>query len=85
MAVMIAWAFVTKDSHDFSRQVIISWFAAAAVAQMGVHIGLNYLIRAYLTNHREVIPSVLVGNCEMGVIWPNISMPIPGRHIKSLA
>ena len=66
MGILVAWAFVTKDSEDFSRQVIISWFVAAAVAQVAVHIVTNHLIRAWVMKHRQTIASVLVGNGELG-------------------
>jgi len=66
MGILVAWAFVTKDSEDFSRQVIISWFVAAAVTQVAVHIVTNYLIRAWVMKHRQTIASVLVGNGELG-------------------
>ena len=66
VGMMIALAFFTKVSEDYSRQVIISWFAISAVAQVLVHIGMEYFIRSYKANHIEIIPSLLVGNSEMG-------------------
>jgi len=76
VAVLWAWtkvagmlvflAFATKTSADYSRQVILSWFVFAGVAQVFLHIGMEHLIRAYNASHLEVIPSVLVGNCQMG-------------------
>ncbi|GAV21443.1 putative colanic acid biosynthesis UDP-glucose lipid carrier transferase [Mariprofundus micogutta] len=66
MGILIAWAFVTKDSHDFSRQVIISWFIAAAILQMAAHVATNYFIRSYIKNHRQSIPSIMIGNSELG-------------------
>lgn len=66
MGLMIAWAFVTKDSEDFSRQIIVSWFVAAAIIQMAVHIITNYLVRFYVTKHRQIIASILVGNSKLG-------------------
>jgi len=66
VGMMIALAFFTKVSEDYSRQVIISWFAISAVAQTLVHIGMEHMIRVYKASHLEIIPSILVGNSEMG-------------------
>jgi len=66
VGMMIVLAFLLKVSEGYSRQVIISWFAISAVMQMLVHIGMEHLIRVYKANHVEIIPSVLVGNSEMG-------------------
>jgi len=66
VGVMIVLAFFTKVSEDYSRHVIISWFAISTVAQMLVHIGMEQLIRSYKANYVEIIPSILVGNSKMG-------------------
>jgi putative colanic acid biosynthesis UDP-glucose lipid carrier transferase len=66
IGILIVWAFVTKVSEEFSRQVIISWFAAGAFTQMLVHIYANYFVRSYMAKHRETITSVLVGNSPLG-------------------
>jgi len=65
-AMMIVLAFFIKVSEAYSRQVIISWFVISAAVQVLVHIGMEYLIRAYKANHVEIIPSILVGNSKMG-------------------
>ena len=64
--MMIVLAFLIKVSEGYSRQVIISWFAISAVAQMLVHVGMEQLIRFYKAKHVEIIPSILVGNSKMG-------------------
>jgi len=64
--ILIALAFITKDTEDFSREVIALWFVSAAVLQIFVHIVSNYFIYIYFVRFSEKIPSVLVGNSEMG-------------------
>ena len=66
VGILIAWAFVTKVSEEFSRQVIISWFAAGTLAQVVVHIGINYFIRSYKVKNHEDVISVIVGNSSLG-------------------
>lgn len=66
VGILIIWAFVTKVSEEFSREVIISWFAAGAVIQVAIHIGINYFIRSYKVKHHEDVISVIVGNSQLG-------------------
>ncbi len=66
VAMLVFLAFAMKTSGGYSRQIIISWFVAAGVAQVFLHIAMENLIRAYKASHKEIVPSVLVGNCQMG-------------------
>lgn len=66
MAILIIWAFITKDSEDFSRQVIISWFFLATLLQIAAHIGINHYIHIYILKNRQTIASILVGNSPLG-------------------
>jgi len=65
-AVLIIWAFVAKVSEQYSRQVVLSWFVAGGVAQYGVHIFTDYLLRRQRARKQQLIPSVMVGNSKLG-------------------
>jgi len=65
VGLMFAWAFITKDSQDFSRQVILSWVVAAAATQMVIHVATNYVIRHRFYGRSEIIPAIIVGNSEL--------------------
>jgi len=64
VTALIVLAFVFKVSDEFSRQVIISWFAAAAPIQMLTHVLSDRMINKYM--QREPRPSLMVGNSKMG-------------------
>jgi len=66
VGVIIAWAFIIKGSAAYSRQVVILWFIFAAIAQAAAHIGAGQFMRAYFSKHRDTIPSIVVGNSELG-------------------
>jgi len=59
--IMVAVAFVTKHSEDFSRQIILSWFAAAGVAQILLHTVTNHAMKYYLSKRKTMILSIIVG------------------------
>ena len=59
--IMIAWAFVTKHSEDFSRQVVLSWFTVAGIAQVALHIATNHIMQYYLKKRKVMVPSIIVG------------------------
>jgi len=65
-SVMVVLAFMIKISSEFSRQVILSWFVIAAVVQVMLHFVTDYLFAAYISKYSEAIPSVLVGNSQLG-------------------
>jgi len=64
VAALIVLAFVFKVSDEFSRQVIISWFATAAPIQMLIHVISDRMINKYM--RRYPVPSLMVGNSKMG-------------------
>jgi len=64
VAVILALAFVSKTSGELSRQVIISWFIITAPMQILIHFLGNAYFRASMK--REIIPSIMVGNSEIG-------------------
>jgi len=66
MGMLVVLAFVAKISAQFSRQVIFYWFVIAALAQVLIHNGGEYLIRKYKNKYGEIIPSFLVGNSRLG-------------------
>jgi len=66
MGLLVILAFIAKMSAQFSRQVIIYWFIIAALGQVLIHNGGEYLIRKYKKEHGETIPSFLVGNSKLG-------------------
>ncbi|MDQ6998228.1 MAG: undecaprenyl-phosphate glucose phosphotransferase [Mariprofundus sp.] len=66
VAILVVWAFITKDSEAFSRQIILSWFIGAAFAQVAVHISTNHLIQLWMKNQKQTIASLLVGNSRLG-------------------
>jgi len=61
ITILVAWAFVTKHSEDFSRQVILSWFAVAGFAQILLHMATNHVMRYYLNKRKTMIASIIVG------------------------
>ncbi len=66
VSMMVVLAFIAKISSVFSREIVILWFVIGAITQISVHIGINYLSNKYLSKSKEKVPSVLVGNSELG-------------------
>ena len=66
MGILVALAFISKYSEDFSRQVIALWFVAGAIAQMAAHIITSHFIRFYFAKRKQTIASIIVGNSELG-------------------
>jgi len=65
VGMMLAWAFVSKASEDYSREVALTWFAVAAVGQVVLHVLSNCAIRYYVMRNHRTIPSIIVGNGKL--------------------
>jgi len=66
VCVMLVLAFVAKISSVFSREIIILWFLLGAAFQIIVHLTINYLFILRHAKNHERIPSIIVGNSELG-------------------
>ncbi|OIO66533.1 MAG: undecaprenyl-phosphate glucose phosphotransferase [Zetaproteobacteria bacterium CG1_02_49_23] len=64
LMMLVVLAFVTKVSEDYSRPVIVAWYFLAMAAQIGAHIVIDMVKTQYISH--EKIPSILVGNSELG-------------------
>ncbi|HEX7035807.1 MAG TPA: undecaprenyl-phosphate glucose phosphotransferase [Pseudomonadales bacterium] len=61
-AVIVLLGFLTKTSHHYSRQVVLSWFAAALVAQCGMHLLFHLVSRLWQVSLKVNLPAVVVGS-----------------------
>ncbi len=59
---LVLLGFLTRTSHHYSRQVILSWFAAALAAQCLIHALLHQISRLWQTNLKLNLPTVVVGS-----------------------
>lgn len=61
-SVIVLVGFITKTSHHYSRQVILSWFGAALVAQCGIHVLFHMASRVWQMNLKVNLPTIVVGS-----------------------
>lgn len=60
--IIVLLGFLTKTSHHYSRQVVISWFAAALVAQCALHLFFHLMSRLWQMNLNASLPTLVVGS-----------------------
>lgn len=61
MFVIIAVGFVSKISHNYSRQIIITFGVFNFGAQILMHVLLMYISRAYYAKKNYVSPALIIG------------------------
>jgi putative colanic acid biosysnthesis UDP-glucose lipid carrier transferase len=54
--------FLTKTSHHYSRQVVLTWFAVALAAQCGVHLLFHVFSRVWQVRLKVTLPAIVVGS-----------------------
>jgi len=65
VAIMLIWAFISKSTEAYSREVILTWFVSAALGQIVLHLVSSYFMRRYFSHHHRMIPSIIVGNGKL--------------------
>jgi len=65
VGIMLVWAFVSKVSEDYSREVALTWFVAAALGQVMLHVLSNVVMNYYVMRNPRTVPSIIVGNGKL--------------------
>jgi putative colanic acid biosynthesis UDP-glucose lipid carrier transferase len=61
-AVIVLLGFATKTSHHYSRQVVITWFSAALVAQCTIHLMFHMASRLWQMSLKVNLPTIVIGS-----------------------
>jgi len=65
VGIMLVWAFVSKASEAYSREVVLTWFVIAAVGQVVLHVLSSCAMHRYFMHNHRAIPSIMVGNGKL--------------------
>jgi putative colanic acid biosynthesis UDP-glucose lipid carrier transferase len=60
--LVILLGFLTKTSHHYSRQVVLTWFAAALVAQCIIYLLFHAASRIWQISLKGNLPTIVIGS-----------------------